>query len=468
MLRQIMSSNASWERLKETWIQRFRAGVMRSDPLREASDYGIVTRFDGTEIAAHAGTNVGLRLRWLTWTDDYEMVRADPDLWEAAGRAFFDDAMIFPRRTFWHGETVGVLETLTQLLNVHVLTEVFSSDTEGVPLHAFVGRLYGFRSTDLNRQKEETEGQDDWVTRFTRDLVERFQTDVSDWRTRLAPWAELVDRVFGVAPRSPLARRLALLATAVAPGTERGMWTDARFSSAPGLAQRLYFARLKQGDANWWSGQLRTVVKEDLPICLSVLMAWGDPDVLGQLRREVSTRLEELSAAEWELVLTSCNNISRAATSRVRQIGPEWFGKPPAPGPRMALVMIGRLEERAERRRWAATLFSNYQGGDGLVLQGVAAEELVWGQTEEPNWELVYHLSKRARKDEVEVLWSVSGSDILKVPKEIATRVLEECEEHCGQLVAICERSYGMGIAGEANKVSTVAERDRWFATHPV
>ena len=38
--------------------------------------------------------------------------------------------------------------------------------------------------------------------------------------------------------------------------------------------------------------------------------------------------------------------------------------------------------------------------------------------------------------------------------------MLAECGEHCEQLVAVCEQSRAMEVAGEADKVATVAERD--------
>ena len=115
-LRRIMAGNSDWGKLKGIWVERFRTGVMKCDPLREALDYGIVNRFRVDEIERHAGGNVALRLRWLTWTENYGAIRQDAQLWAAAGRSFFDDAMVFPKRVPLQGGAVVALEVLTRFL----------------------------------------------------------------------------------------------------------------------------------------------------------------------------------------------------------------------------------------------------------------------------------------------------------------------------------------------------------------
>ena len=56
------------------------------------------------------------------------------------------------------------------------------------------------------------------------------------------------------------------------------------------------------------------------------------------------------------------------------------------------------------------------------------------------------------------------GADV-EVPVDVATEVLRRCEEHCDELVEMCERSYGRRVAESAEKVSIVAEGDEWFGS---
>ena len=468
VLRQIAASNATGEKLKNLWVQRFRQGTMRDDPLHEASDYGIVGRFSVDEIDSISGANIDLRLRWFTWTNNYDAIRADPDLWEKAGRAILDGTMIFPLRAPWLRGKIGALEVLTQSLNVHLLSEVFTTDTGEDSLQAFMERLYGFASPDRSWNVDHDGTEGDRVTEFAQYLTEHFQTESKSWRTTLEPWSKMVDYGFEFAPGSPILTRIAILSTAVASTSERGRWTDERFSTTRGLVDRLYSARSRQQDQNWWRDQLRVVKRRDLAVCIAVFAAWVDPEVLLGLKEEVSECLDILTPEEFGLVLTSCDNINQAAGQHQKPVAPGVLENITGIGPRLALVMIRRIEEREKRREFGAVAFRHYAGGDSTVLSAVATDQLLPEGTENPDWKFVCHLSMLARKAEIEVLWPVGRSETVTVPDEVAEMVLDNCEEHCGQLVALCERSRGVGVAAEAEKVSVVAERDSWFAVHPL
>ena len=466
-LRQIMGGNAEWSKLKGLWIERFRKRVMKCDPLREALDYGIVNRFRVDEIEQHARANIDLRLRWLMWTENFGAIRQDAVLWATAGRSFFEDAMVFPRRVPLHGGAVVALEVLTQFLNVHMLAAVFSAEAESLPMYAFLDRMYGLGYTNLSEEANGLAEVEDELGEFAKFLTEHLGTDVGAWRTSLAPWVGLVNRAFEVAPRSNVVSQIAVLATAAHVEQDEGRWDEDRFGGTRGMVERLYFARCRYRDGKWWSRELERVRREESWVCLAVLLAWGEPQTLREVEELVGGRIEELGTKEWESVWTSCNCLVRAAKGRSSKVTAAWFEGGGTASARLALVVVGRVEDDAERRKCARTVFARYEGGDTLVLRGVAGWEFVLGRTDDVDWEFVCRLSRLGKKAGIEILWAMHASEIGEVPSRIAERVLQEGEEHCEQLVAVCERSRAMEVAGEAEKVATVAERDEWFAPHP-
>ena len=189
--------------------------------------------------------------------------------------------------------------------------------------------------------------------------------------------------------------------------------------------------------------------------------------MLREVEASVRKGIEELGAKEWEWVLTACSCLLRAQKGRCSNVTAAWFERGSTGSSRMALVMVGRVADEAERRRCGRIAFARYEGGDAGVLRGAAGCELGRKVKNDVDWEFVCRLSRLGKNVGVEVLWTVSASEMEKVPRKIAERVLEESGEHCEQLVAVCEQSLAMEVAGGADKVADVAERDEWFAPHP-
>ena len=155
-------------------------------------------------------------------------------------------------------------------------------------MYAFLDAMHGLGQIDLGEEdSEQIEGEDD-LGRFAKFLTEHLKTDVGEWRTSLTPWVELVNRAFEVAPRSNVVSQIAVLATAAYVDKEKGTWNEHGFGGTPGMVERLYFARCRCQDGNWWRRELERVGRLESVVCLAVLLAWGEPKMLRDLKELVS------------------------------------------------------------------------------------------------------------------------------------------------------------------------------------
>ena len=463
-LREVMAANADPMVLKDLWSRRFREGKQTADPLREAVDFGILGRFEDREIGEHAGGDADLRLRWLAELGRYEQITEDPELSNLARQAFFDGRMAFPERPVYSDGRFTELEVLTHLLNVHILADVLSAEDEHVWRYTSArGRVLG---EGLARTDDRARGRDP-VVAYCRFLVEGANLPTQAWRTDLAPWRDLVDRGFRVAPRSHLISQIAALATAVST-EERGRWARAGFLMTEGLVDRMLFARY-QGDAiDWWRDRLAEDGEDTLLLRLAIVLSWGEARLLRALSLPVAELVERLSEVNWTNLATLLGSMRIAAGSELSELDPSWFSELDRVTPRMAPLLLGRVADRGARRSLARRAFAGYRGPEAHVLQWAADYELVTNDADGVDWKFVEHLSRLARKGGLELLWWRSWQEVVKVPEDVATDVLANCADHCEQLVALCESSYRMRIAEGAEKVSVVAERDNWFALDPV
>ena len=129
----------------------------------------------------------------------------------------------------------------------------------------------------------------------------------------------------------------------------------------------------------------------------------------------------------------------------------------------MALILIGRVEDREAAVKLSRKHFHDYAGEDAEILGRAAMIELFGSEAVPVDWTYVRHLSKSARQIGAHMLFPGLGELPSRVPEDVAKDVLSNCVSHCGQLVAICEQAYAATIAQTAPIVSHVAETDRWF-----
>ena len=56
----------------------------------------------------------------------------------------------------------------------------------------------------------------------------------------------------------------------------------------------LYFARQRAGEPEWWRGQLAEVGDADVELLLTLVLAWGTPDTLRELKAELAAAVTGL------------------------------------------------------------------------------------------------------------------------------------------------------------------------------
>lgn len=304
---------------------------------------------------------------------------------------------------------------------------------------------------------------------FAADLLTK---DVDGWRQSLSHWTALVDRGFDEVPGNYLMVRTAMIATASKAEAIAGSWDESEFSATKGLVSRLFYARYKGADADWWRARLPDVTIDTASTCLTVLLAWGTPNVIASLKEDIDSIINGLSSQDWSRLRQMAGIVSQATQARRAVISEDWFDTAGSISPRMALILIGRVEDSKSACRLSRKYFRDYAGDDDQILRRAAMIELI-GSSDVPvdgdvvpvDWNYVRHLSKHARRAGVHTLFPVSMPLSSEVPETVAQDVLADCGDHCIQLVAICEQAYAATVAQAAPKVVHIAETNQWFAS---
>ena len=326
------------------------------------------------------------------------------------------------------------------------------------------GGQYGPRKREfLERVRHEYEdGVGDSLHSFAVFLLDLMNKIIREWQESLAPWTALVDRGFKESDASYVMARIAMIATASRAMDTEGVWDENGFAIKRGLVGRLFFARHKAGDVDWWCKTLTSMSEDTASQCLTVLLSWGTPDVIGSLLAEIESAIEGLSSRNWGRVKSMSGYILRATRGHRLPISEGWFEGVGHLSPRAALILIGRAEDGEATRRLSRVYFNDCPADDAHILRRAAYNELMVSEEGSIDWDYVQNLSMRAHEMGVQQLFPASRSLSSKVPESVAKAVLSQCEHHSQQFVILCEQSYATRVAQAASE-SLPSSGDGWL-----
>ena len=485
-LRQVIAINGDSEKVKKLWFSGEPNVVGTADRLEEVRDIGLVNELTPEEIALVAGEDMDMHVRLLAETNMYEEILNDPYLYKMAQDKFFNLEMFSPIQQLFRTVRSNPLLILSGLLSPN-LFPYFTMQPEYVYIMGFE-RLDSLRRDFLKRDGERASASAlDPFEEFAQFVVELMDVRPEIWRSDLSPWEKLVDRGYLEAPNGRLFSVISMLSTAVSSVWEKledgheqasgidlatslvedaaqAKWDNRGFSSTPGLVRRLFFAKSKGSDQDWWRARLLDTEGDGNVILVATLVCWGSGEVISGLRREISDLLNALADDEWLWFWNMTSLTMSVARSQTYKLSHEWFMQNEGLSERLAVALTRRLSDESDRRAVARQCFRECKGGDRQVLQTAAEWELLSEPYDAIDWEFAKHLSIQARSRRVEHLFFPRRAmHRVVVPGEVAKQVLEECDIHNWQFVSLCERSLSSFVAEGAKKVATVSEEEEWF-----
>lgn len=461
-LREIMAENADTKDLIALWKSRYQNGLMTCDPLHEAEQFGVIGDFSADYIMDITRGNAELCVRWLTRLCRYATISEDAELYRTAVGLLFDGDLQ-PHGIRYDREPSGTaIETLQSHLDPFFISEIFSSGeghlNDGVDIDFLVLSL-----PPIQRDKGEGGSAHDSIGEFADFVASMRDRSVVDLQQHLFSWSEVVDRGFAEVPGSFMMVRLAVIAVAGKPHSTPGVWSDQEFAPTAGLMSRLFYARQKAPDVEWWRARLGQVVDESAATCLATLLVWGMPDSVSALVMEVARMMDELPTRDWRRVLSMVQFMVRAMGERHPKLSRERFEEIWNHSSRLAHVLVNLVDDIDEAREMSRIAFTSYGGRDIEILQSAYNLEIGHKDESEIDWEYVLRLSLQSHA--VGACCWFLGRESPKVPARVAEEVLLNCTNHCLGLVSVCEAAYANLVAQDAPKLSRLAAADRWFET---
>ena len=309
-LRHTMAWNGNRAKLREYWRENVNGLPDGESRLSEARNFELVDELTQDEVAILADGDVSLQVRWLAESSLYDEIVADPELYERARADFFNYEVVFLFHRTYPKTPSNPLVVLSELVHPRVLSEYFRMPPE---------HIVGFGRRDFYRQvirKNNVTENDTVKPRSLREfvgfVVELMDVAPETWRTDLEPWERLVNRGFEEAPEGRLFSLISMISTAVSSvwdqlddkqknqsgiylqecldqDSDMGRWDMHAFVPTAGLVRRLYFAKCKGDDLEWWRCKISSTEGEAQTLCLALLVCWARGRVIRNLSSPINS-----------------------------------------------------------------------------------------------------------------------------------------------------------------------------------
>lgn len=467
VLREVLAQSNDHENLKSIWeTRRLNRNLTTSELFREAEEFGIANYFSLYEIANLVGEDVDCHLRWLASMMRYKAINETEGLHLAAKQALFAGNLEFPLNWFYSNHSATAFEVLTELLRPIAFTRLFGEPGKSISIHTILGR--GYRSKYERRfepiRKSCERGERDSLDSFKKFVYKLLLvTNVDEWQNTLRPWNALVDRGLDEANDNFLILQIAIVATASKTNPDAGKWDRRGFHATEGLVNRLFFARHKCDDIDWWRSQLPDNNSQTVILYLAILLFWGHPETIASLIASFTPIIDSLSSRDWRRLGKLVRQLFEASDGQIPTIPETWFQTSTELSLRTASILLERVDDRKTAGRLSRTYFSDYDGDDPEILTSVAKFELNGRDAESVDWDHIKNLSMRAQHLDISKPFPLGMSFMTMIPELVAKDVLENYELHSEQFVASCKNTYATIVAKNASTVSKLARDEGWF-----
>ena len=490
--RLVIAANTSVSQRKELFLERIQKGKVGAEVLGEALDFRVVRFFSDDEPKRLFPNDSALRVRWLVAADRYEQIIELPQLYGIAREMFFNCTLRFSNRGPGRRNSATSLEILTELLSPSVLQQFFHAPSD-VSATQIIARHSAWGQRSLHEYIATTPAFDekDEVTSYAS-VVSRLmaKTPLVEWQVSLAPWNEVVDEGLAVHERGFLFSLMAVMSTAVSlrneiymssgaadeidagpdDGRARekraepvGYWDRDGFEPTPGLVNRLYYARQRADDSEWWLSHVGQCQEHSLLTFITMCCSWASERTLTTMIIELSEEVDRLREDEWRMLIRIVESCTIARGSQAGALTAHWFKETDIESLRLAFLLSFRVEQTEDRVRVGRHYFYDYGGSDYNIVGRAAEWETESKDADKVDWEYLLRLSRLSRKHNIRFLFGSGRVPSIDVPKAVAEDVLKNCENHAGQMIEICEKSMGLYVAQTAPTLSEVSAQDAWF-----
>jgi hypothetical protein len=292
------------------------------------------------------------------------------------------------------------------------------------------------------------------------------KTPENIWSTTIAPWSHVVEVARSIWGRDRWTLQcLAMMSAGIRSKAEKGDEHSLDEEGAP-ICERLRYARLRSGDAAWWSKQLSGPDSVAPSLAVFAASTWASPKAMLDLSRELGSKLDALDSASWVKLASSVAQVREyTSQSGVRFEASKYYPALRKMSVRIRSLLLPRVGSRS-RLAIARNCLADYEGVDTVVLQAVVdiAIEIAtetpsqWG----PTLEKVKHAYSLGVAPNYRA-FLVSEQLSRTIPRSEARRVLATPMAYPSTLVAAAERSESNRVRKTTKPVGKVAESGNWF-----
>jgi hypothetical protein len=262
----------------------------------------------------------------------------------------------------------------------------------------------------------------------------------------------------------PVFLDIALLAAGINSKTENGEIGKGLNDDSIPLCARVRYARLKSGSQSWWIQQFADSANEEQALLvLTSLLIWGTPRVILILAESISSRLDQLTGAQWgrligRLERSSKNdkfNFDQPLSAVLAKYGTKFWMA-------FSLRLSGEIAEKI-----VLSSAQTYRGSDRRILRMCLEHRFLEAFKTPSKWKDVLPTVRAAYKLGVIVppgLWG-RADERSQMPIAIAKLICKGASDYPLSLIEAAQGQLTKFVGSKAKAPGAVARNDGWFAS---
>lgn len=288
---------------------------------------------------------------------------------------------------------------------------------------------------------------------------------VSEWRTSLRPWEQLIEETRRRFGDRWVLYEIACVAAGISAASETCTDASSLFDRSVSLCRRARYARLRSGQPTWWLDQLtRATDTSEKLFGMMLLFSWGSLATINRLLPEIEQFVENLQADEWHRLYWGIRRMRGHLKNKGRSVegADTRTALPGLLSPRLCVVLALRVREPTSIYN---RYLRDYSGTDSKVWSFCQTSAVNLAVVGSDNWDNVLPILRKAYSSGITfhpdaIRWRRGPNPI---PAEAASAICRDPSAYSLEILFSAQAVRKTSIGEALQPVASVAAHESWF-----
>jgi len=403
------------------------------------------------------------RYAFVIHSNKQEVILNDINLKEECLHAILNQQLHYNFNNY----NAGSLGVMTIIMHPHLLSWAFERDLNDNNFSELYQDLVRYRNNGENNNSfyyfENKDIIDEKISRFVKEIQPFFEEPISDWRNSIKNWDLYIEAARNHFGDCKSINIIATLSANIKTKNKRFEEYESLDDVSLSLCKRVCCARMKSGNLNYWTKQLKKT--NDIELTLLVFLTWATPRTIVYFDKTLKRILNSLDYTIFSNIDLCCshlNTLSKLTTTQIKYLENNFTSNTSED---LKFLLRHRIPVELKNKY----VYDNIKSINGNIstIQELKLRFLINSFLKKPNETKILKLIRDLYSDSKSFDYSqyiYVGNEKKSIPIDIAKLIMEAPNSYPKYLTSIAENSCWIYALNNKNKVGLISEKEGWFS----